>query len=82
MGAQGTSEDQPRGFSRDLQASQSAGRGPVCGPWPAHSGGRREVINNPRRVRPGLASPTSAASPGVTTAGGQQVAGELRGALT
>lgn len=33
-------------------------------------------------VRPGLASPTSAASPGVTTAGGQQVAGELRGALT
>lgn len=32
--------------------------------------------------KPGLASPTSAASPGVTTAGGQQVAGELRGALT
>ena len=32
--------------------------------------------------KPGLASPTSEASPGVTTAGGQQVAGELRGALT
>nr|CAI9688854.1 unnamed protein product [Rangifer tarandus platyrhynchus] len=44
------------GFRRDLQASQSAGRGPVCGPWPAHSGGRGEVVNNPRQgseARPG-----------------------------
>lgn len=66
----GASEDSARPAS--LQALARA-RSSAAQEWLAILG---------RVWKPSLAGPTSAASPGVTTACGQQVAGELWGALT
>lgn len=67
-----------------LKGLQKAAAGlPACRPWPDLKACHREVISNSRwglEARP--SSPTSTATLSVTTSGGQQVAGELWGALT
>lgn len=62
---------------RQLQVCQSVGLGRT---QEAAAEGSSTILAGV--WKPGLANPTSSASPSVTTSGGQQVAEELRGALT